>query len=762
MILPQQTASEFVSKQEMRYNDSNLMEGAFCLKYSRIKIILSVGIAVLASVIIIGRNSRNSSKTSTNGNEYYYSANVYSLPDELGNLQHLKYYNGLIYAVANFMEEDSLISRIIAIKPDGSEYDFLNFMTVSTQSTIVQMDVTITGSIWIIEASTDTNNQQTNHERHSRYSIKRLDNKGNLEIDESLFLTDAPIMSIDYFCVTPDDTLIIAERGILYIMDKELNTFQTLPVGNLSALSVSRDGAAYALIDSVDGLAVKIVDVKNGELGKSVATLSHLGDNLLPGESLGFGFLSYDAVSLFAYDIESGLETIILNWRDFDFNGFKLSIHPLDDGSILCLVVKPGEGDAVVLEFIVLVRSEYATEAKTVLTLATLSLSSELSAQINMFNQMSDEYRISVVDYSNSTMSGLNKLAVELITGNGPDIIDLTSFPGNNYAANGFLEDLNSYFEADALVSRNDYLEILLSNIEKEGGIYEAVSSFGIVTIVGSTSVVGEQAGWTLDDLLALHEQKAMQSAIAGVTQDLFLQLICNFASDEFICWSTGEVSFGTEEFISLLEYSYSLPASINLDDYTDEYECIATGQSFLSFTSVRDFFEIQFLELVFNDEITYIGIPIGEGSGSYIVLNTALGISVYSQNKVAAWDFFRFVLSEEYQKDNSYKYGFPTNKAAFELMITEAQIINNEKSPNAIGYSWNDTHLAYKAASQSQIDKIVNLINNAEGVTRYDENVTQIISEAVGPFFSSEHSAEETAEIIQSRVEVYVSEQRQ
>lgn len=51
-------------------------------------------------------------------------------------------------------------------------------------------------------------------------------------------------------------------------------------------------------------------------------------------------------------------------------------------------------------------------------------------------------------------------------------------------------------------------------------------------------------------------------------------------------------------------------------------------------------------------------------------------------------------------------------------------------------------------------------LLNEIDNVAIYDETVLGIIDEEASAFFAGEKTAEETASIIQSRVQLYVSEQ--
>ena len=62
-------------------------------------------------------------------------------------------------------------------------------------------------------------------------------------------------------------------------------------------------------------------------------------------------------------------------------------------------------------------------------------------------------------------------------------------------------------------------------------------------------------------------------------------------------------------------------------------------------------------------------------------------------------------------------------------------------------------------AATQEEINGIRHLIEIARPLSRESEEIYAIIGEEAAPYFAGQKSAEEVANIIQSRVRIYVSE---
>ena len=62
---------------------------------------------------------------------------------------------------------------------------------------------------------------------------------------------------------------------------------------------------------------------------------------------------------------------------------------------------------------------------------------------------------------------------------------------------------------------------------------------------------------------------------------------------------------------------------------------------------------------------------------------------------------------------------------------------------------------------TQEQADELMQIINSTHKISRYDENISGIIGEEVEAYFAGQRSVQDTANMIQSRVKLYVNEQR-
>ena len=77
------------------------------------------------------------------------------------------------------------------------------------------------------------------------------------------------------------------------------------------------------------------------------------------------------------------------------------------------------------------------------------------------------------------------------------------------------------------------------------------------------------------------------------------------------------------------------------------------------------------------------------------------------------------------------------------------------------MGYGWDDFSVEIYAAKQEEVDAVRALIDSVDTAVEYNQQISTIISEEAAPFFEGQKSASEVADIIQSRVQIYINENR-
>ena len=163
------------------------------------------------------------------------------------------------------------------------------------------------------------------------------------------------------------------------------------------------------------------------------------------------------------------------------------------------------------------------------------------------------------------------KMAVELMSGESPDVIDAAMLSPAKYAQSGLFEDLNLY-----IGNREDYFENILDAFELEGGLYQIPvwwDSNVVFTSKTLTDALGldcsNQKIISYKDIYDILTQ-AREKGLIG--EDYFIEKKTN--QDHFyyteICdyldYSEKICRFDSPEFIEYLKITKSLPADLKLE----------------------------------------------------------------------------------------------------------------------------------------------------------------------------------------------------
>lgn len=616
------------------------------------------------------------------------------------------------------------------------------------------------------------------------YYIRVLDASGaeqsraKLQRDEEVYFN--PYSA----CLDNAGSIVMPTETGVQAYDVEGNLAYELDLGGY-VMSTARlkDGRVAALGWFGGENAIIAIDGEKQAADSGSATVSDYVYNIFPGG--GDYDLYYTRGTAFCgLNLASGESETLFDWLDCDLNVDNLrALAALEGGSFTGIST-----DAEDTEAFTITEVPYdSVPQKEHLTLATLYLESGTQNAIIKFNRDSDKYRIDAVDYSQYDTSedynaGRTKLLTEIMAGNVPDILCVSSdLPYRRLAAKGLLADLTPYIEADRELTLDDFFPNVISALTVDGKLCAACSSFGVQTVAGASSVVGDTSGWTYDDYFAALEKmpEGCEGFDFGVDKSNMLMVCTALDMDNLVDWSTGECRFDSEDFIKMLGYCASFPDTPD-DNYQYSAEDsstarIAAGKQMLymaSFTGT-DYMTDDYDEM-FGGDATFIGFPTTDGSvGCVMAMNESYAISSACKNKDAAWEFIRGFLTEEYQQD---MYALPTNMNAFETQLAKAMEVeyeqdangnyildeNGEKIPLSRGMIYDGmTYKEIYATTPEQAQQLRDAIAAATKLVDFDQSIIDIVTEQAAPFFAGQKTAEETAKLIQSKANIYVNEQR-
>lgn len=624
------------------------------------------------------------------------------------------------------------------------------------------------------------------------YVLETFDGEGNLlkSIDLREYLSDS-----DYL----NNFLVDGEGRMYIVMDTKVHLFDADGTyqGEAAiegcdwayASCVGKDGKAYVAYyptGNYDAMTFAEIDFEGKRLGATFTSTMYMNSILTAG--VDKNFLFDDGTSVYEFDTETQTSEKLFSWLDCDINGTYVNYYKtLEDGRIL---VFTNDWESNEKEAAILTKhkaSEVTTKEEIVLG-AVYGASSDIQKAAVNFNRNNEKYRITVKEYydSNSDMTyddAISNFNNELISGNGPDLVLLDGLDAENLTAKGILEDLTPYLEASTVLNRTDMFENVLEAYTYDGKLVAIPSSFTVYTVVGKASEVGSKMGWSLSDMMSYVDQHPGVEIFYGGSQMGILQYCMAFMRDQFLDTANATCSFDSDAFKEVLEFVAKFPEEY---DYSasdaSEGAMIEDGTLLLSMANIYNFDEIQMYNYMFQNDACYIGYPTTDGSvGCGLVSSDAIAINAASAKKDAAFSFLESYIESTITNYSSsdYTYGFVNSRVGLEAMAEKATaveyvmddegnymldangetIVSDTSSSVTYGDGWS---YDYHKTTQEEVDQVMELINVATPIAfNVSDDVISIIQEEAAAYFKGQKSVDEVASIIQSRVQIYLSEKQ-
>ena len=656
------------------------------------------------------------------------------------------------------------------------------------------------GSVWAVCQTFE----QEPQDGDSIWSFVHLSSDGTLQetirADFSGSGLNASDVVLQYLAMDDVGHLICADySSTIYIFDETGKLLKTLTqdgtYGNLATLDAGKTGVLFYNVS--DGMDFAEIDAEKLDWGETLSLPIDAWDVF--ADSNGGGFYLFDGSgTIYRYDFASQEKSKIVTLLDCDLDATDLvSMDVGENGDLQVLLCTQNEGvDRTYGLYTLHPVDASKLPEKTILTLATLSLSQSLRQQIARFNRENDTYRIEVLDYSQyseviaspgsytkDSSLAITKLNTELLSGNLPDLIDFTAteLPVAQYAAKGFLEDLLPFLQADSALSEDKLNRNVLDAVKTDGKLYQMPTAFSVVGAAGKHEIVGGYDAWTLDAMKDAMKKLPADATVFNVDYTKGTVVFACMASSlsQFVDWESGTCSFETDAFKSLLSFADSFPAefdatNFDFDNYRSDYRRVGQKQQLLANIAFSGFDDIYYqLEAMENDAdfVGYPGVSGGYGCG-FLPLGS-IAMTTACKDKDGAWGFIRSLLSEDVQLVQT---GFPMLNSAFNKKAAEAmkqEYVTDENGDmvldaNAepirvilytVGF-YNETVDVY-AITPEQYQIVKDLIDSTHSVYSFDENILSIVSEECAAYFAGAKYIDETAALIQNRVSLYMAEQK-
>ena len=577
------------------------------------------------------------------------------------------------------------------------------------------------------------------------------------------------------FCDDNNQVIVDSSRGI------EVYDGQGNPVKLIEKTSADearmvriRDGKFAIISSNGSSAAIQSLDIQSGVFGeKTTLPFNYYRYMIMNGTQYDV-YLS-DDYGIYGYNIGDPELTKVMDYISSDFSSNYLYQACFLDENTFVAYYYHDEG--VQLSKFVKVPAEEVVDKKE-LTLGCYYLNQDVKQKLIEFNKTSDQYKIFVKDYSTyDTMDdytqGLTRLNADIVSGDVPDIMLLSSqMPVESYIAKGVFANLNEFLEKDSQLKREDLLENVLKALSTGDDLYRIAPTFSVTSFAAKTADVGEEAGWTMDEAMALLASKPEGTQLLSeITSSNFMYYTMWICGQKYVDWDKGECYFDSDGFKKILEYANSLPREIDystvIDDetYWAEMETqYRNGKTILSMQYLSGFRDYAYAKQgTFGEDITYIGFPVEEGMGGCLNINQTMAISALGKNQDAAWEFVKSFFTEEYQ--DNLGYDFPVRVSSMKKLEEKSWEKPYSIDEEGNKHEYDDyfyvggVEVPVVPLTKEESAKVLNYITSLDTLCTYNEALNNIITEETESYFSGQKSVDEVVKIIQSRAKIYVSE---
>lgn len=321
---------------------------------------------------------------------------------------------------------------------------------------------------------------------------------------------------------------------------------------------------------------------------------------------------------------------------------------------------------------------------------------------------------------------------------------------------NGYLECLDG-----VITDESAYLQAAFDSSRMDGHLYGIPYDCQFDFVSYKKADAGERISWTLQELV-----EAVRASDAEVLEEdcTGYSLIMRYALKDnsntaYIDWEKGESHLSEQPFLDLLAFA---------KEYADTDDKKKEGFSYRSMFGFSRLDDMKFIYSQVGEDTAVLGYPREQGNGIYVTSNE-LYLNACSGCKEGAKEFFRYLLSEEeqikYVTYDSWKQmheynlqsisgnigSFPVYLAAYEPLV--AYELARDADPGSY-----DSRGKY---TEEMIESFYFILEHAELDNYNITPLEDVVWEELAPYFEGQISAEEAAEKLHNRVQLYLDERK-
>lgn len=402
---------------------------------------------------------------------------------------------------------------------------------------------------------------------------------------------------------------------------------------------------------------------------------------------------------------------------------------------------------------------------KKIVVLSVLEADPMYSLAAKKYEEQHPDVDIQIKEYSGGEGSNqegdvekyVKTTNTELLSGKGADLIalDVSGLSVEKYVDKQLLVNLSELMEQDPSFDSNLYEMNILDGAKMRGGLYSLPLRFFLDSLMGDKKAI-EQSGvkfddstWTWGEFTEVGKRLAASGghtySMGNTPPELMLNILFIDNYTRIVHEEKRPASFDTNAFVELMEQVKKMyedkvvtDAEVNAGDYFFAPALILSPEDY--FVGPAMFYE--------QGKIYRKPLAAGQQTGVTFLTHKKLGLNRNSNVQAEAWDFLKFLLSEEMQTMPGLQ-GFSVNKKVNERTFKDLE----EKG--AIESPMGSAILVQKA----DIDMIKQMLADATTPQKNESKIQQIIEEEAKAYFSGQKSAQAVADLVANRVTTYLNE---
>lgn len=478
---------------------------------------------------------------------------------------------------------------------------------------------------------------------------------------------------------------------------------------------------------------------------------------------------------LWKYDPDTGETERMWYWDDeyIQIDGMRVQqiFRGKENIQVLCQERHPAEyvyAKGEILTFAAVSykdRREYPPKQEVTLGRAYNSFSdldySRMDDLVRRYNRQSGKYKV-VILYPEEKIEGwqqsnelLKEIELQLLRGEGPDLIQIDGLDTKSMVSKGVFEDLEDYYKSSEKICWEDILEPVREACLVLGENVLVIPYFALESMLIKDEV--EREDWTPWKFLEVTQRDGAVLHPEASQLEAFWYCMGVRLEGRFINYEKRECYFDTAEFQKVLEECSKWKGAeppVVIAPQGETVTVVEPQDWLLSITYLSD----TSLYIGRMRNANWLGMPGWEGAQNIIVPQETFAINSASRNKEGAWDFLEFVLSEELQ--DTIDQDFPVRTDSFDKYLAYSYA-NPEDSNDAFSYVVESRLVPTEEDFIAIRDMVSNAVSRdaMSWASMDNDPVRVILEEEVGMYFSGDATVEETVKKIQSRVTLYLNE---